>query len=65
MRSYIFTPLERRILQRWLQGQDTEPKVLSVILARVRGFEALASDVELYLSVRRRLKAKPSKTAST
>ena len=56
MRSYIFTPLERRILEGWLRGEvDSRDVRLRKVLSRVRLFRRLAEDVELYLAVRRRL----------
>jgi hypothetical protein len=65
MRSYIFTHRERRILQQWLRGLKVDGIILSKVLYRFRSFKAIEGDVELYLAVRERLKAKPSKTVST
>ncbi|MEM2687897.1 MAG: hypothetical protein QW796_06075 [Thermoproteota archaeon] len=56
MRSYIFTELERRILNSWLNGELTLKDIrLQKVLSRVRLFKDLARDVELYLAVRSRL----------
>jgi hypothetical protein len=54
MRTYIFTPLERKILRGWLNGEVGLSDIrLRKILSRIRLFKELSSDVELYLSVRR------------
>ena len=56
MRTYIFTPLEREILRGWLSGDIGLADIrLRKVLSRVRLFEALAGDVDLYSAVRRRL----------
>jgi len=56
MRSYVFTALERRILRGWLKGEVTLKDIrLQKVLSRVRLFKDLSGDVDLYLSVRRRL----------
>jgi len=52
MRSYIFTPLERKILRGWLEGKTTPDVRLRKVLSRVRLFKDLAEDVALYLRVR-------------
>jgi hypothetical protein len=65
MRTYIFTDLERRILNKWLNGQLTLKDIrLQKVLSRVRLFKALASDVDLFIRVRSRL-AEPESAAST
>jgi len=53
MRSYIFTENERGIVRNFLNGtiKRTDPKV-QVILSRLRHFEALAGDVDLYVRLR-------------
>jgi hypothetical protein len=62
MRTYIFTPLERKIIKGWLKGEISLSDIrLRKILSRVRLFKKLASDVELYLAVSRRL-AEPETT---
>ena len=56
MRTYIFTPLERKILKGWLKGEvDWRDIRLRKILSRVRLFKELSADVELYLTVKSRL----------
>lgn len=55
MRTYIFTPLERKILQEWLMGEAATDVRLRKILSRVRLFKDLAGDVDLYVRVRSRL----------
>ena len=65
MRSYVFTPLERRILNGWLNGELTLRDIrLQKVLSRVRLFETLANDIDLYLKVRGRLaESKSARTA--
>jgi hypothetical protein len=64
MRTYIFTRRERRILNRWLDGDLTLKDIrLQKVLSRVRLFKVLAGDIELYLKVRSRL-AEPKTTGS-
>lgn len=63
MRTYIFTPRERKIIEAWLRNESVDAKSLSTIVARLRGFRQLERDVELYLKAAR--KAKPSKAALT
>jgi hypothetical protein len=56
MRSYVFTPLERRILKHWLDGGLTLKDIrLQKVLSRVRLFKVLAGDIDLCLKVRSRL----------
>ncbi|MCL6578646.1 MAG: hypothetical protein K6T73_04585 [Candidatus Bathyarchaeota archaeon] len=65
MRTYIFTPLERKVLQGWLDGKLTLKDIrLQKTLSRVRLFKELAEDIDLYLAVRSRL-AESKTTAST
>ncbi|MEM3697937.1 MAG: hypothetical protein QXQ94_10680 [Candidatus Bathyarchaeia archaeon] len=65
MRTYIFTPLERTVLQGWLDGKLTLKDIrLQKTLSRIRLFKGLAEDVDLYLVVRSRL-AESKATAST
>jgi hypothetical protein len=62
MRTYIFTDLEKGILRSWLNGEISSGDIrVRKILSRVRLFSELASDLELYLEVRRRL-AEPKST---
>jgi hypothetical protein len=64
MRSYIFTALERQILDDWFAGRismrDTR---LQKIVSRIRLFTNLASDVTLYSKAKNRL-AKSKSTFS-
>jgi hypothetical protein len=56
MRTYIFTVLERKLLNEWLRGEVTLKDIrLRKILSRIRLFKDLSGDVELYLAVRDRL----------
>lgn len=54
MRTYIFTDTERRSIRLLLERRirPGDPKV-AYIRSRVKSFEALAKDVELYLRLRR------------
>jgi len=65
MRSYIFTPRERRVIQAWFRGEKVSIIEIDRLLWRFRTFRDLASDVELYLLIGKKLRAKPSKTIST
>ncbi|GEM_PF-2711228 len=65
MRSYIFTPRERRVIQAWSRGEKVNIVEIDRLLWRFRTFRNLASDVELYLLIRERLKAKPLPTKTT
>ena len=58
MRSYIFTEKERTLLWSFLQGTiGPKDRSLHVILSRVRHFQALSSDVGLYLRIRKAVAA--------
>jgi hypothetical protein len=53
MRSYIFTEREKQVIISFVEGRiDARDRALSVILARLKGFTNLASDVNLYLRLR-------------
>jgi hypothetical protein len=53
MRSYIFTPLERKRIIAFLNGEIPPGDVsIKKIRFRVKTFERLREDVELYLRVR-------------
>jgi len=55
MRSYIFTPRERKVAQAFLEGRiPPTGKEIGMIRLRIRTFKNLASDVELYLKLRSR-----------
>jgi hypothetical protein len=65
MRTYIFTDLERRVLNEWLSGALTQKDMrVQRVLSRVRLFSTLASDIDLFMRVRSRL-AKPESAVST
>jgi hypothetical protein len=56
MRSYIFTEKERALLSSFLEGKImAKDRAFHVIVTRVRHFNELASDVDLYLKVSNRL----------
>jgi hypothetical protein len=55
MRSYIFTSRERNLLRKWLNEAE-KAETLDMILHRVKHFKDLEKDVELYLTVKERLK---------
>ena len=49
MRSYIFTPTEREVIRKFLEGKTVAgDMLLTQIRHRVRTFENLKNDVELY-----------------
>jgi hypothetical protein len=53
MRSYIFTPLERKRIKAFLNGEISLRDIgIKKIRFRVKSFEALKRDVELYLRFR-------------
>jgi hypothetical protein len=53
MRSYIFTEREKQVIISFVEGRiEARDRALSVILARLKGFTNLASDVNLYLRLR-------------
>jgi len=53
MRTYIFTELERKTIQRFLNDSisRSDPNLMN-ILSRIRLFRNLSSDVELYVRLR-------------
>jgi len=55
MRSYIFTSKERQVIGQFLEGA-VGPANLSVrqIRYRLRRFEALVEDVQLYLKLKKK-----------
>ena len=64
MRTYIFTPFEKRILMEWLNNEIPSGDIrVRKILSRIKLFNNLAGNVDLYLRVRRRLAE--SKTAAS
>ncbi|MFZ7138224.1 MAG: hypothetical protein ACOWW1_07385 [archaeon] len=49
MRSYIFTPKERRAIQMFLDGElPASEHLLSQVRTRMKQFKTLADDVHLY-----------------
>lgn len=65
MRTYIFTPREREAINGFLEGKvEWNDVIFRRLRVRMRTFNDLAADVELYLGLRRRL-AKAEATAST
>ncbi|MCW3993784.1 MAG: hypothetical protein NWE85_04380, partial [Candidatus Bathyarchaeota archaeon] len=53
MRSYIFTPLERKRITAFLNGEVSLSEIkIKKIRFRVKTFEALNRDVDLYLRFR-------------
>ncbi|NIU38463.1 hypothetical protein GWN65_00385 [Candidatus Bathyarchaeota archaeon] len=53
MRSYIFTDRERKIVTGLLIGEGVSRVDVAKIMFRYRRFTTLASDVELYLALRK------------
>ena len=54
MRSYIFTEHERKILRELLTN-DTELQGVRMLFSRIRRFNQLKEDLELYNKVQERL----------
>jgi len=53
MRSYIFTPLERKRIMAFLNGELSSGDInIRKIRSRVKTFEALSKDVDLYVRFR-------------
>jgi len=53
MRSYIFTPLERKRIRAFLDGKVSSSDIsIKKIRFRVRTFETLSGDVEIYIRFR-------------
>jgi hypothetical protein len=53
MRSYIFTPKEREFIHGFLEGRvRIGEEIMRQIVHRLRTFDDLAGDVELYLRLR-------------
>jgi len=54
MRSYIFTPRERRIIKAFLEGKITvSDPTIQQIRSRTKSFSQLAGDVEFYVRLRK------------
>jgi hypothetical protein len=59
MRSYIFTPLERERIKAFLEGKvSSRDTLIKKIRFRVRKFNVLSGDVDLYLRLREAVTAK-------
>jgi hypothetical protein len=59
MRSYIFTPKEREAINQFFRGKlRIGDDIMRETVWRLRSFEDLASDVELYLRLRETVSAK-------
>jgi len=59
MRSYIFTAKERETIAGFFSGEVRRgDDIMRQIVARLRSFQDLASDVELYLRLREAVSAK-------
>jgi len=57
MRSYIFTELERRVIDKFSKGVVTESEpCMAKIKHRVKSFKRLEKDTELYFKLRERFK---------
>jgi len=53
MRSYIFTPSERQIIRKFVEGKTVVGDMrLIQIRHRIKSFENLKNDIELYLLLR-------------
>jgi len=53
MRSYIFTPKERKVINRFFEGKaKLGDDIMRQIALRIRSFKDLAGDVDLYLRLR-------------
>jgi len=58
MRSYIFTPRERNVIGRFFEGKaKLGDDIMRQIALRIRAFEDLASDIDLYLKLREAIAA--------
>ena len=58
MRSYIFTPKEKRAIEAFLSGQlPVTDHLLSQVRTRMKQFTRLNSDVDLYLRLREAVSA--------
>lgn len=56
MRSYIFTPIERQIIKKFVEGKAVAGDMhLIQIRHRIKSFETLKDDVDLYLLLRNKL----------
>jgi hypothetical protein len=53
LRSYIFTPKERRAIEAFLEGKlKVTDHLLSQVRTRLKQFTRLRNDVELYIRLR-------------
>jgi hypothetical protein len=54
MRSYIFTPIERKAIENLLAKRiKISDSSIRMVLSRVRTFEELAKDIDLYDKIRK------------
>jgi hypothetical protein len=61
MRSYIFTKKERQVVKGFLRGEVKPGEdIMRQVILRARSFSNLASDVELYLSLRKTIETRPA-----
>jgi hypothetical protein len=61
MRSYIFTPKERQVIQGFFEGKvKLGDDIMRQIALRLRTFTDLARDVELYLRLREAITTNPT-----
>jgi hypothetical protein len=61
MRSYIFTDMERRVINRFFEGLVTESEPnMAKIKHRVKYYRQLEKDAELYLKLKERFKQSSS-----
>jgi len=65
MHTKLFSRRERETLEAWLSNKPCDRIYLSKVLYRLRQPSSLEEDIRLLARVKRRLKAKPSKAAST
>jgi len=59
MRTYIFTPRERTILKKWLEGAEVSSLDLARLKYYFKTFKQLPKDISLYLKVAEKWKVKP------
>jgi len=61
MRSYIFTSKERKVIEGFFAGRvKLGDDIMRQIVARLRGFTDLASDIDLYVRLRKAVATTPA-----
>ena len=61
MRSYIFTDMERRVIDKFSKGLVTESEPnMAKIKHRIKNYRQLEKDAELYLELKERFKQSAS-----